>query len=182
MKTYPAAPMDRFVAFSTPGYVGAPILAWLSALVLMTLAVVGVGRPPAVLYGLGGFMAIFGALTAIPIFFWKRLAPVRYEISEDSIAIRRGGWPFRDILIPLGEVRDIRRVNLPWFSIFRCCSYGTNGVFAYVAYYRDKQLGKFFRASTSLKNELLITGQRQYVISPERPDEFVADVKEAISR
>ena len=99
-----------------------------------------------------------------------------YEIRDDSITIVRG-WPFKDIVIPLSDVREVRPFK---FTLATIRSFGVGGLFSATGFFWNKEAGKFFASVTNLKCAVLIEAKQKFVISPEKPDEFAAAVQQSI--
>lgn len=157
MKTYRAAPMDG-------------VILGITIFVLALLVYVGIFMPlqhhdrvsPWLLGLMAGMVAIC----------WQ-LKPARYEITSDAIKIIRG-WPFVDIAIPLSEVHEVGRRT---FSPVTLRTFGVGGLFSSTGYFWNSQLGSFFATITNRTQVVLIDAGRKFVISPENPDEFIADLE-----
>ena len=125
------------------------------------------------------FVGAAGAvLVAVVIAISWQFRPFRYEIRDEAITIVRG-WPFKSIAIPLATVREIRSATLRGLTVR---SFGIGGLFGSGGWFWNKELGRFFASVTNIKHTVLIANGQSFVISPERPDEFIADVKQTIGR
>lgn len=121
-------------------------------------------------------MVIGAAFLGIIIAMSWQLRPIRYEITGDAVGIVRGR-PFRSIVIPVADMREVRRVTLPATTIR---TFGIGGLFGWVGWFWNKDLGRFFMAATHRKHTVLIANGKKFVISPENPDEFIADVRSRV--
>ena len=100
----------------------------------------------------------------------------RYEINEDSIILVRG-WPFRDIVIPLADVKKVEKVTISSKTIR---TFGVGGLFSSTGWFWNKDIGHFFVSATNGYCIVLISNGKKWAISPENPDEFVADMSSRI--
>lgn len=157
MKTYRPAPMDKLT-------LGVTILVLaLFLFVIVTLIPTGAKWPAA---------AEGGLFILLLVISWQVKA-VAYEIRDGSLVVVRG-WPFRDIVIPLSEVREVRPVK---FTAGTLRTFGVGGLFSSTGFFWNKQLGSFFATVTNMNRAVLVEARRKIVISPERPEEFIADMK-----
>ena len=116
------------------------------------------------------------ALVAVVIAISWQMRPARYEIPDVGITIVRG-WPFKSIVIPKAEVREVRRLKVTQMTIRTC---GVGGLFGSGGWFWNKDLGRFFVAMTNGHKLVLIENGGKFVISPENPDRFVQDVKSSL--
>jgi hypothetical protein len=118
------------------------------------------------------------ALLAVVIAIGRQIAPKRLEVTDDSLVIVRG-WPFRNILISLNEITGAERVKL---SMLTMRSFGVGGLFSHSGRFWGSGIGSFYGGITSVADAVLITAGEKVVISPEDPDQFVADMQSKIRR
>ncbi len=161
MKTYRAAPMDGIT-------LGVTISVW--TLFLMVMMVL-IGHHDVVSLAESGFLIL------IVLFTWQ-VKGYSYEIRENAIVINRG-WPFGSTVIPLADVRDVRRFK---FTLLTIRSFGIGGLFSVTGYFWKREVGGFYATVTNLKQSVLIDARRKVVISPENADEFIADLKNVIGK
>lgn len=137
-------------------------------------AVFGALRPDArPLVGVAGFLA----LTA---WFCWLIAPKRYEVTDEAVIIGRG-WPFSDVRVPISEIREVRRVKLNPYTTMR--TFGVGGLYGYSGRFRGTDVGAFYGAITDNTRTVFIAATSDgYVISPEDPEQFVADMQARIGR
>ena len=157
MKTYNVAPMDAMARAGT-------VLVF-----AMTVACIVAGILKAEVRPLIAAAALLLVLTWMS---WQ-VAPKRYDLTDDALVIIRA-WPFRNISIPAQDIREVKRVEFsPWTAM------GTlyvGGLFSYSGRLWNKQLGGFYSGITDFKRTVLIVANGKFVISPERPDEFIGDI------
>ena len=157
MNTYRVAPMDVSARTGT-------VLVF-----AMTVACIVAGILKAEVRPLIAAAALLLVLTWMS---WQ-VAPKRYDLTDDALVIIRA-WPFRDISIAVQDIREVKRVEFsPWTTM------GTlyvGGLFSYSGRCWNKQLGGFYSGITDFKRTVLIVANEKFVISPERPDEFVGDI------
>jgi hypothetical protein len=157
MKTYDAAPMDKITFWVT-----------VSVFVLLAFFAAAAVR----LHLQWASSAPLGFMVVVIILCWQAKAS-RYEVGDSSIRLVRGR-PYRDIVIPLADVREVTRYR---FTLGTIRTFGVGGLFSSTGLFWNKELGRFFATVTNLKNAVLITDGKKFVISPENPDEFIAEVQ-----
>jgi len=104
-----------------------------------------------------------------PAFF----APRGYRITESSVIVTRLG---SDILIPRREIERAERIEKLPGRVLRTA--GCGGLYGSFGWFHSSEIGKF-RASITRTRDLVVlhrTGKAPFVISPERPVEFVAEL------
>lgn len=157
MKTYRPSPMDGAT-------LGVTIFVLGLLLFLAIITPISSGHVPSAM--------MVGFLTLIVAISWQAKAS-RYEIRDGSIVIVRG-WPFMDIVIPLSEVREVRSFK---FTLSTLRTFGIGGLFSSTGFFWNKETGSFFASVTNLKRAVLIEAKRKFVISPDEPDQFIADIR-----
>jgi hypothetical protein len=99
-----------------------------------------------------------------------------YELTDDSVTVRRSFWVDRLPLSGLVEVKvDPEALSGAWKTV------GNDGLFAIHGWFRSKRLGKFRAFVTDPANTVVMRYQdRTVVISPEHPRRFAEDVRRRI--
>ncbi len=158
MKTYNAAPMDGLTLGIT-----------ISALVLFAAVSIGMIVP---FHHAWPTLVVPGLLIPLVVLCWQAKMR-RCEIRDDSLVILRG-WPFTDVVVPLSEVHEVRRFK---FTLTTLRTFGIGGLFSATGFFWNKEVGSFFASVTNIKRAVLIGDTQKIVISPEHPEEFIADVQ-----
>lgn len=109
-------------------------------------------------------------IALVIVIAWQ-MRPSAYQVSDEGITIVRG-WPFKSVMIPTGQIHNIRQVTIHWTTI----RYGVGGLFSTGGWLWNRELGRFFAAYTNRHKLVLIENGGKYVISPENPEEFIADL------
>jgi hypothetical protein len=93
-----------------------------------------------------------------------------YVITEDAILITRLFWSTR---LDRADLSSAEPIPNAMSKCLRVC--GNGGVFSFTGWYWSKQLG-FYRAFVTDLNRTVVLrfGKKTVVLSPEKPDEFVA--------
>lgn len=162
MRTYPVAPLDGLVRVVT------------AVVFALTALCVGMSFWLPELRS----MSAVAALLVLVIWIGWQIAPKRFDVTDDSLVIVRG-WPFRNISVPLREITSVERVKL---SMTTMRSFGVGGLFSHSGIFWNRQIGRFYAGITSTGDTVLVTAREKFVISPEDPEQFVADMQSRISR
>jgi hypothetical protein len=113
-------------------------------------------------------LAVFGVL----ILF----APLRFEVTPEAVVVKRLR---RDVVIPRGEIREIRRLEAGRTGFtWRLC--GSGGFFGWFGLFYNRGLGDFWAYAGNQDDLVVLTladGTR-IVMSPSPPDAFVNAVRE----
>ncbi|MCX2795094.1 PH domain-containing protein [Microbulbifer thermotolerans] len=119
-----------------------------------TLYNVAIGLPPATLL-LSALFAILG-----------------YRIEGTNLFILRPGWKTRISLQGLSEVKSDPQATHGSTRIF-----GNGGLFGYIGLFHNRRLGRYRAFATDLsKSVVLRFPQRTLVITPDKPEQFVAEI------
>lgn len=162
---YRPAPMDVLLAVMTG--------------IIVALGIIGLAALP-LLIGKGEGEAVAGVA-----FFWLvilicwQARPKYYEIRDNSFVIVRK-FPFRDVIISLADIHDVRAVKLRMSQIWR--TFGIGGLFSNTGWFKNREFGKFFASTTDGDKVVMLSNGRKYAISPIAPDEFIADLKRIIGQ
>lgn len=115
----------------------------------------------------GGVVAIVVGMT---LWCWW-LSPKRLEVSDDYLTVvRRIGRK----KLALADIVDIERYGAMGGDLRIC---GVGGVFGFTGWFKGK-LGKYFAYVGDHRDTVMITlPWRRYVVSCDRPNELVAEVK-----
>jgi hypothetical protein len=121
----------------------------------------------------GAEMKIMGfSLIAImigAIMFSYLLAPKGYLIDTDKLIIIR---PLRSITIPLAGVSGAEAAAPELFSdSIRVL--GSGGLWGYYGKYQSTPLGRYYMYARRTSELVLVKGRENYVVAPERPQEFI---------
>lgn len=102
-------------------------------------------------------------------------SPKRITLSPETLAMKRRIGSRK---IPLGNIISIERYEGMWTDIRIC---GIGGVFGLTGWFTGDK-GKYFAYVGDHHNAFIITTakKRKYVMSCDRPDELVAEVKRRI--
>ena len=93
-----------------------------------------------------------------------------YTIQDDALLIRRLFW---DTRISLSGLRSVRFDPSAMCSSIRTC--GNGGLFSFTGWYWNRNLGSYRAYVTDLSRVVVLTfDKRTIVVTPERPEEFVA--------
>ena len=164
-QTYRPAPMSVGLAVMTG--------------VIVALGVIGLAAVPLLIArGEGAFALIVAFLWLVILICWQA-RPRYYEIGRDSLVIVRS-FPFRDVVIPLTDIRDAKTARLGALMLRKI--YGINGLFSNTGWFRSREFGKFFASITDGNKAVMLSNGKKYAISPKYPDEFVADLKHMINQ
>ena len=117
--------------------------------------------------------AIFIVICTILPAVW---APIKYIVTEQKIIIKRIG---PEIIIPLADVCTVS--CMPYDEVF--CSairtMGSGGVFGIYGNYKSASMGKFKAYMTRRDKLVLIrTLDKPFVITPDKPEDFIAAVQQ----
>ena len=118
------------------------------------------------------------AFLGILIYLTYAYSPLGYEIKYDSLIINRKIKPVTIAFDKIKEVRiDPQAASLKCLRLF-----GSGGLFGFFGTFYSKQLKVHKRYITSRKNAVVIVADKNYVISPDKPDLFVQLLQERIKK
>jgi hypothetical protein len=105
------------------------------------------------------------------------LAPRGYSIEASALRIERR---LGSITIPLASIRRVEplpaeRLAGAW-RVF-----GTAGLFGYFGRFRNRPLGSFRMYATRSDGYILVEADRPVVLTPDRPAEFVAELRRRLA-
>jgi len=164
---YPPAPMDKTTVRMT----------------IMSLAI-ALGAVVAILFIMRPFgilcaesAVVVATVAAIIVRTWLT-RPLGYEVSEDSVRVRRWCWPFGVVNIPLSGLHEVREVlpdGLPFRRMWRIWAAGR--CFGYFGTFWLRGFGFFWMSCTNRDKMVLLRNRRKFILSPASPGEFVDEVK-----
>jgi len=141
----------------------------------LTIAITGLS-----LAILGG--VAFWGLVLVPIrFFWVvvvatslvvlvtyALSPRGFSLSPDGLRIHR---PFGPHVLPYTRIRSARRAQPNELCGLR--TFGSGGMFGFFGWFWSRKLGHYRTYVTNRREMVLVEAERPYLLSPERPDDFL---------
>lgn len=145
--------------------------------VTVTIGIIGLAAVPLLVGKEWGVAKLVAALLWPVILISWQARPKCYEIRGDALVIVRS-FPFRDVVIPLADIRDVRSAKLGALMLRKI--YGINGLFSNTGWFRSREFGKFFASVTDGDKVVMLSNGQRYAISPAQPDEFIADLKRII--
>ncbi len=112
-------------------------------------------------------------MNALIIAFTSSYAPRGFLVDETGVTVVRKVSPLH---IELDKMRRVTRIEAERF-MKSTRVWGNGGLFGHYGSFRNKALGNFKMFATHRENGVLIEGEGTYVITPERPDEFIEIIK-----
>jgi len=164
---YPPAPMDKLTR-------------WLTAFVLAIVAGCGI----AALFMRGqdrtGMLFVFAILAVFTLGAYL-LAPLKYEIVDDAVKVRRSR-PFGMAVIPLAGLKEVRVLEKGELNLWKTYKlWAASGCFGYFGMFGSRNLGRFWMSCTALTGAVLLSGDRKWIISPADAEGFVNEVRRRVS-
>lgn len=104
-------------------------------------------------------------------------APKGFSVDETGITVSRKVAP---VCIEIGRIQNVSRIERDRF-MKSTRTFGNGGLFGYYGSFRNKELGSFKMYATHREYGVLIEADKNYVITPDRPDEFVEAVRSYLS-
>ena len=111
------------------------------------------------------------------ILFSYLYAPQGFLIDETGITVVRKIAP---VHIGIDQIKSVSRIEKERY-IKSIRTFGNGGLFGYYGSFRNKELGSFKMYVTHRDYGVLITSDKNYVLTPDRSDEFVEVVRSYIS-
>lgn len=105
------------------------------------------------------------------------LSPRGYSIDGENLTIVRRLKP---ITIPLAEITAAEGPT-PGVTYASIRLLGNDGLWGRYGKFRSASLGAYYMYVRSGKNPVLVQGAKKYVIGPERPQEFVRALNQAVA-
>ena len=130
--------------------------------------------------GLPGTAPTAWAITGVTLFmaaiafFTRGLAPRGFALNDIELLIDRALYPLK---IPLSSVTETRRLaDAEMKGTLR--TMGASGFYAHYGWFWNRALGKFRLYACRFDNLVLVrAGNKVFVLGPEDPDSFVADLR-----
>ncbi|MCY3713860.1 MAG: PH domain-containing protein [Gemmatimonadetes bacterium] len=98
----------------------------------------------------------------------------RYVIEGETLQVQRLGWQSK---LDLKELESVEVDPEAMDKSLR--TFGVGGLFCFCGRFRNKKLGAYRAYATDPKRSVVMKFRdRTVVVSPDRPDDFVASVKE----
>lgn len=128
-------------------------------------------------------VVLIAGVVSLVVFIFGTVAlfvPASFEVRSDAVVVKRVGW---DVVIPCGEIREIRRVECEE-ARFTWRLFGSGGLFGWFGLFYNRCLGDFWAYAGNQEDLVLLTrtNAEKIVISPYPPDAFIAAVREAWQR
>lgn len=158
------SPYDNLVKFIT----------WGTILILTAVLIVLAVAEPVPFWFKISMLEFFGLL----IYFTYAYSPLEYEIKQDYLIIRR---KIKPVIITLDKIKEVR-LDPQAASLLCLRLFGSGGLFGFFGTFYSGRLKVHKRYITSRKNSVVIVADKNYVISPEKPDLFVQLLQERINK
>ncbi len=101
------------------------------------------------------------------------LSPRGFSLSPDGLRIHR---PLGAIILPFGRVRSARRAQPRELCGLR--TFGSGGMFGFFGWFWSRKLGHYRAYVTHRQDMVLVEAERPYLLSPERPDDFLCSLSQ----
>lgn len=96
-----------------------------------------------------------------------------YTVRDHELWIQRLLWK---TVVPLANLRDVYRD--PKAMSYSWRTWGNGGCLSFTGWFYSKQLGHYRAYATdSARSVVLVLGERTMVVTPDRPDEFVEQLR-----
>ncbi len=113
---------------------------------------------------------VFVAILLIGLVFAVR----GYSVLNEELLIHRLGWSTR---FPLAELDSVELS--PGSTLGSIRTFGIGGLFGYVGHFRNSMLGSYRAYATDTARTVVLRfGKKTIVVSPDRPADFVRQVRE----
>ena len=137
---------------ATAAMAAAALLVWLQPVPLPV---------PIFRYGFSGLLLLILALTYL-------YSPTGFSVAPDGLRIHR---PIGAHVLPLASLRAARRAAPGELCGLR--TFGSGGLFGIFGWFYVRRYGHYRAYVTSRRDMVLVQAERVYLLSPERPDEFL---------
>ncbi|MFQ5724431.1 MAG: PH domain-containing protein [Terriglobia bacterium] len=122
--------------------------------------------PPALRYGLAALFLL------IPLVTYS-YAPTGYRVGPEGVRIQRG-WG--SVLIPRERLRGGRRAE--GLELWGIRTFGSGGLFGFFGWFYSRRFGHYRAYVTHRHKLVVVEAERVYLLSPDRPDEFLRQLSE----
>ncbi|MFZ4457197.1 MAG: PH domain-containing protein [Bacteroidales bacterium] len=138
---------------------------WSKLVTMVTIAVLAL--VVFVFYKFGTSSSIFFSISFVVLLGVFAYMPIYIEVTQDALIVKR---VLGSLVIPR---KDIESIGLcP--SQFGFRKFGSGGLFGYIGWFWNRDIGNYFSYSTDETNQILIvTPTRKYVISCENREELL---------
>lgn len=102
------------------------------------------------------------------LFLTYLYSPRGYSLGPDGLRIHR---PIGPHVVPRAAIRSARRAAPRELCGLR--TFGSGGLFGFFGWFYARKFGHYRAYVTSRQNLVLVEAERVYLLSPERPDEFL---------
>ncbi len=96
------------------------------------------------------------------------VSPRGFSLSPEGLRIHR---PFGAHVLPFDKVRSARRAQPNELCGLR--TFGSGGMFGFFGWFWSRKLGHYRAYVTNRRKMVLVEAERPYLLSPERPDDFL---------
>lgn len=96
------------------------------------------------------------------------LSPRGFSLSPDGLRIHR---PFGAHVLPFARIRSARRAQPGELGGLR--TFGSGGMFGFFGWFWSRKMGHYRAYVTHRQDMVLVEAERTYLLSPERPDDFL---------
>lgn len=116
-----------------------------------------------------------GLLLPLSILIGSAVCVIRgYELTADSVMVKRLGWRSRIDLTSLVSAETDPKAMARSLRTF-----GNGGLFCFAGRFRNRHLGPYRAFAMDPKRSVVLRfPDRTVVVTPDRPDEFVARIRE----
>lgn len=135
-------------------FVGSALLVW------------AVPTPPMIRYGATLLFLLIPLITYL-------YSPAGYSIGPEALYIHRVRGVVR---VPMESIRSARRGGSGELRGVR--TFGSGGLFGYFGRFYSSRLGHYRAYLTQRGNLVVIEAEHTYVLSPDRPEEFLRHLQE----
>jgi len=119
-------------------------------------------------------------IVVVPLSIWVFTLPfmvLGYELTADELRIRRFGWKS---VFPLNSLRSAQYNPNAMARSLR--TFGNGGLFSVCGHFKNRELGHYRAFVTDPKNAVVLRfGEKTVVVSPERPEAFVAALDDRVA-
>lgn len=165
--------MDREITFSAPWATPLKAITAFSVLILLGIPLIGVFSGPRD----DVFWILCMILMPLSILIIAAFFIIRgYVLTSETLLVRRLIW---DLKIDLTELMSAEVDPDAMTRSIRL--FGNGGLFCLAGVFRNKKLGMYRAFATDPKRSVVLRfSTRTIVVTPDRPEEFVARIKESL--
>ncbi len=114
------------------------------------------------------FFGVVVAATSLVVLMPYGFSPRGFSLSPDGLRIHR---PFGTHVLPFDRIRAARRAQSGELCGLR--TFGSGGMFGFFGWFWSRRLGHYRAYVTHRQDMVLVEAERPYLLSPERPDDFL---------